>query len=383
MAISRRALFRQMAATGAAFATIPSWPRAVLANGGSQAEGPRSTADLIRLDRLVNAFGASAEVAGAVYAAAARAADGDARAGTEALRASIARVHGVSADRVVVGCGAGEVLHLAIAACAGRQQKVVAAVPTCELIEEIADRMGAEVASVPLDERYGHDLDAMLARVDSSVGVVYICNPNNPTGTLTSREGIETFLRHLPPTVHVVIDEAHHHYVEVARDYASFLDRPVDDPRLIVVRSFSNVYGLSGLRVGYGVAAADTVRSLGRIQAAGGINAVGSAAAIAALEDTAYVQHCVTRNVDDRQEFVNQAGTRMARVIDSHTNFVMLDTDRPATRVIEHFRANGIAIAGFFPYFATYIRVSLGTPQQMREFWRVWDLMPRQARMSM
>src|SRR6185436_18460620 len=109
------------------------------------------------------------------------------------------------------------------------------------------------------------------------------CNPNNPTGTLTSRQGLEAFLRRLPPAVHVVIDEAHHHYVEVARDYASFLDRPVDDPRLIVVRSFSNVYGLSGLRVGYGVAAADTVRSLGRIHATDGINAVGSAAVIAAL----------------------------------------------------------------------------------------------------
>jgi histidinol-phosphate aminotransferase len=383
MAISRRTLFRQMAAAGAAFATLPSWPRVVLANGGSRSEDPRSAAGLIRLDRLVNAFGPSAQVAGAVYAAAARVADGDARAGTDTLRASIARLHGVSTDRVIVGCGSGEVLNLAIAACAGRQKKVVAAVPTCELIEEIADRTGAEVASVPLDERYGHDLDAMLARVDSSVGLVYICNPNNPTGTLTSREGIEGFLRRLPPTVPVVIDEAHHHYVNVSRDYASFLDRPIDDPRLIVVRSFSNVYGLSGLRVGYGVAAPDTVRSLSRIQATDGINAVGSAAAIAALEDTAYLQRCVTRNVDDRQEFVNSAGTRMARVIDSHTNFVMLDTDRPATQVIDHFRSNGIAIAGFFPYFAKYVRVSLGTPEQMREFWRVWDLMPRQNKMSM
>jgi histidinol-phosphate/aromatic aminotransferase/cobyric acid decarboxylase-like protein len=73
----------------------------------------------------------------------------------------------------------------------------------------------------------------------------------------------------------------------------------------------------------------------------------------------------------------------MLRVIDSHTNFVMLDTDRPAPRVIEHFRTNRIAIAGFFPYFAKYIRVSLGTPAEMTEFWRVWDLMPRQAKMSM
>ena len=383
MAISRRALFRRIAATGAAFAAVPSWRRVVLASGGSPAGNPRSPADLIRLDRLVNAFGPSTQVAGVVYAAAARAANGDASGGTEALRAAIARRHDVPADRVVVGCGSGEVLYLAIADCAGRQKKVVAAVPTCELIDEIADRTGAEVESVPLDERYGHDLNAMLARVDSSVGLVYLCNPNNPTGTLTSREGIEAFLRRLPPTVHVVIDEAHHHYVEVSRDYASFLDRPVDDPRLIVIRSFSNVYGLSALRVGYAVASVETVRSLNRLQAPDGVNAVGSAAAIAALEDTGYVQRCVARNIDDRQEFLNEAGTRMARVIDSHTNFVMLDTDRPATRVIEHFKTNGVAIAGYFPSFAKHVRVSLGTPEQMREFWRVWDLMPRQNTMSM
>ena len=331
----------------------------------------------------MNAFGPSGSVAGAIYAAAERVANGDASVGAEMLRARIAGVHGVGPDRVVVGCGSGEVLHLAVAAYAGPRKTIVAAVPTCELIDEIAERAGAEVVSVPLDERYGHNLAAMLERVDSSVGLVYICNPNNPTGTLTSREGIEAFLQRLPATVHVLIDEAHHHYVSVSRDYASFLDRPVDDPRVIVVRSFSNVYGLSGLRVGYGIAAPGVVRSLSGIQVPDSINAVGSAAAIAALDDTAYVERCVTRNVDDRQEFLNEAGTRMLRVIDSHTNFVMLDTDRPATRVIEHFRTNRIAIAGFFPYFAKYIRVSLGTPEEMREFWRVWDLMPRQNKMSM
>ena len=383
MAISRRALLRRIAATGVAAAAIPSWPRAAFARDRSQAEERRSSATLIHLDRTVNGYGPSGKVAGAVYAAAERAAHGEASLGAAALRAHIARSHGVGPDSVILGCGSGEVLHLAVAAYAGPQKRVVAAVPTCELIEEIAGRLSAEVAAVPLDARYAHDLDAMLARVDASVGLVYICNPNNPTGTLTSRQGIEEFLRRLSPAVHVVIDEAHHHYVSVSRDYASFLDRPVDDPRVIVVRSFSNVYGLAGLRVGYGVSAPQAVRALSSIQWPDSVNAIGSAAAIAALEDTDYVQRCVVRNVDDRQEFLNEAATRMVRAIDSHTNFVMIDTDRPAPRVIEHFKSNGIAIAGFFPYFAKYIRVSLGTPDQMKEFWRVWDLMPRLQKMSM
>jgi histidinol-phosphate aminotransferase len=383
MAISRRALLRQMAATGVAAAAVPSWPGTALASSRSQAEEPSSAAGLIRLDRTVNAYGPSVKVAAAVYEAAARIANGDASVAAQSLRARIATAHGVKPDRVIVGCGSGEVLRLAVEAYAGPRRKIVAAVPTSELIEDIAERAGAEIAAVPLDERYGHDLDAMLARADASVGLVYICNPNNPTGTLTRRQAIEEFLRRLPSDVRVLIDEAHHHYVDGSRDYASFLDRPVDDPRVIVVRSFSNVYGLSGLRVGYGVATPATVRSLSGIQLPDSVNAVGSAAAIAALDDTEHVQRSVTRNVDDRQELLNEASIRMLRVIDSQTNFVMLDTDRPAPLVIEHFGTNGIAIAGFFPYFAKYIRVSVGTPDEMREFWRVWDLMPRQNRMSM
>jgi histidinol-phosphate aminotransferase len=379
MAISRRTLFRRLAGTGMAAVAVGPWIRRAYA----QAVEPRRSADLIRLDRTVNAYGPSVRVAAAVYETAARVVNGDASVAAEALRHRLANLHGIGPDRIIVGCGSGEILRLAIEAWAGPGRKILAAVPTRDLIDDIAEQAGAELVAVPLDERYAHDLDTMLARADASVGLVYLCNPNNPTGTLTGRQKIEELLRRLPSTVRVVVDEAHHDYVASSQDYASFLDRPVDDPRLTVVRTFSNVYGLSGLRVGYGVAAPEIVRSLSGFQLAGSVNAVGSAAAIAALEDTEYVQLCVTRNTDDRQEFLNEASTRMLKVIDSYTNFVMLDTDRPAPRVIEHFRTNGIAIAGFFPYFAKYIRVSLGTPAEMREFWRVWDLMPRLPKMSM
>ena len=186
--------------------------------------------------------------------------------------------------------------------------------------------------SVPLDDFYAHDLDAMLARVDASIGLIYICNPNTPTGTLTRRQDLERFLQRLPSTVHVLIDEAYHHYVDSSANYASFLDRPVDDRRVIVVRSFSKIYGLDGLRVGYAVADAETSRALRKRLLPDGVNAVGAAAALAALGDIEYVRTSATRNVDDRQEFFNEASARMVRWIDSHTNFVMLDADRPALR---------------------------------------------------
>jgi histidinol-phosphate aminotransferase len=171
----------------------------------------------------------------------------------------------------------------------------------------------------------------------------------------------------------VLVDEAYHHYVGDSADYASFIDRRVDDSRVIVTRSFSKIYGLAGLRVGYAVAAAHTAGVLAPRTLSDGVNVVAARAAAAALDDTEYVRTSVNRNTDDRQEFFNQATARMLRP-DSVTNFVMLDTGRGAVEVVEHFRNHGILVSGPFQGFDQNIRVSLGTPRDMREFWRVWDL---------
>jgi histidinol-phosphate aminotransferase len=113
------------------------------------------------------------------------------------------------------------------------------------------------------------------------------------------------------------------------------------------------------------------------------LSAIAAAAAIAALQDPDHVRAAVTRNADDRQEFYNQANARMLRTIDSHTNFVLLNTGHPAIAMVEHFRKNGVLIAGPFDGFDKHIRVSLGTAAEMREFWRVWDLMPPNHAMTM
>jgi histidinol-phosphate aminotransferase len=193
---------------------------------------------------------------------------------------------------------------------------------------------------------------------------------------LTRRPELEAFLRRLPASTYVLIDEAYHHYVGESADYASFIDRPVDDPRLIVTRTFSNVCGLAGARVGYAVAAPQTARLLTSGGLFGDVNAIAAAGAIAALDDEDHARLNVQRNADNRQEFFNQANARMLRPIDSQTNFVMLDTERPAVDMVEHFRINDVLVSGSFPVYDTHIRVSLGTPADMREFWRVWDLLP-------
>ena len=383
--ISRRSLLRRMGAGAAAAVAAPSLAEAslgaipmapVVSLGAIKPEGP------IRLQRNESAYGPSQRAIAAMQEAAVNGASRYPDVGSEALRTKIASLHGLTTDRVVLGCGSSEILRMAADAFVGSGRRLISAVPTFDLIGRYARRAGAEVVAVPLTRNYAHDLDAMFARSDAATGLVYICNPNNPTGTLTRRPELEAFLRRLPATTYVLMDEAYDGYVGASADYASFIDRPVDDPRLIVARSFSTIYGLAGARVGYAVAAPQTARLLASGGLPDNVNALAAVAAIAALDDADHVGMNVQRNADERQEFSNQAHARMLRPIDSQTNFVMVNTERPAVDIVEHFEARGVLVSGPFPAFDTHIRVSLGTSAEMREFWRVWDLLPVQHHMS-
>jgi histidinol-phosphate aminotransferase len=164
--------------------------------------------------------------------------------------------------------------------------------------------------------------------------------------------------------------------------YASFIDHPLESERVIVTRTFSAMYGLAGLRLGYGIASpnlAEQMRAFGTVDS---VNTVALQAGIEALADTEAVRTFIKQNADDRQEFFNQAMARMLKPIDSHTNFIMMNANLPAKEVIEHFHQHGIIIAGSFAGMDTYVRVSLGRPSEMKKFWHVWDEMPK-AQMRM
>lgn len=334
----------------------------------------------IRLDQNENAYGASRQVLALLRESSNQA--NHYPEPTAILREALAKHHGVGADQIVVGCGCSEILRMAAGAFLGPEKKLVLGAPTFDLIASYGAAQKANVIRVPLRKNYSHDLDGMLLQMGGSLGLVYICNPNNPTGTLTERKEIEEFLESLPATAHVIIDEAYHEYAGGSGAYASFLDRKVNHPRLIVTRTFSVVYGLAGLRVGYAVASSEVAGRMAIESLSFGVNRLGELAAVKALEDDAHMEKCVESNARDRQEFLNQVNARMLRALNSHTNFVCMKGMRPAEEVIEHFRKNNIALATAIPEMPTYLRISLGKPEEMREFWRVWDLQGPQS-MSM
>jgi len=374
MGISRRNFFRQITVGSAVSAT--TWRLDELSRAASQGRSSsRRPGEPIRLDMNVNPYGPSPRVMDVIRANLEwvdRYPDGD----YGPLVERIADFHRVKSNEVTLGAGSREVLRMAVAAFLTEGKTLVLASPTFEPMASLAKQVGAEVIGVPINKQYAHDLDAMLHRTNASTGLVYICNPNNPTGSLTPRKDVEAFLEKLPPKVAVVIDEAYHEYVGPTSDYASFIDHPVDDNRVIVTRTFSKIYGLAGLRLGYAVSSREVSLKLSVKRLERGVNIVAARAAAAALDDSDYVRFSSRRNKDERQEFYNQTNARMLRQIDSLTNFVFTKIGLPSFQVIEHFERNNITLGPVVPQMDKYVRVAISTEENMKEFWRVWDLLP-------
>jgi histidinol-phosphate aminotransferase len=216
----------------------------------------------------------------------------------------------------------------------------------------------------------------MLKAAGTDAGLVYICNPNNPTGNVTPRADIDAFITRLPKTTRVLLDEAYHDFVPASADYVSYIDRAPSDPRVIVARTFSKIYGLAGMRLGYGITTKDTAAEMRKHRLEDSLNVFVMRCAMASMDDTAGYRQAVQRNAADRDEFMRQAATRKLQPIPSCANFVMLATNRPIHALIDYFGKNAVRIGRPFPPLDRYARISLGTPEQMKEFWRVWDGLP-------
>jgi histidinol-phosphate aminotransferase len=381
MPVSRRTLLRQIgvgAVVGAAAPALRGFDRV------SESDSLRvpTAADPVLLYRNENPYGPSEKVL-AVLRESVASGNRYPRTEYDTLIGKLAAQHKVMPEQIVLGCGSGEILGMAALAFLKPGKKLVQGAPTFPSLGKLAQAAGVEVTSIPLNKRYEHDLAVMQDAAQTSTGLVYIVNPNNPTGTITPRKDIEAFIGKLPSDVTVLIDEAYHHFVTPNTAYESFLERHFDDPRIIVSRTFSKIYGLAGMRIGYAVATPEMAKRLPAGFPNWSVSVVSARAASAALDDVDYVRLGIKRNTDDRQEFMNQVNARMLRAIDSQANFVMVNPMRSPDEVIEHLKKNHILIGPKYPVLDKYIRVSLGTPGEMQAFWCAWDLMPPTGKMAM
>jgi histidinol-phosphate aminotransferase len=293
----------------------------------------------------------------------------------ERLVAAIASMHEVAPEQVLLGCGSGEILQMADMAFLGPDKAIVAAEPTFEAVLDYARVTRARAVKIPQTADHRHDLAAMAAACDATTGLVYVCNPNNPTGTIVTRGELERFLERVPKTARVLLDEAYFHFV-TDEDYISGFEWP-GLPNLVVVRTFSKIYGLAGLRLGYAVSTAENVAAMREHSIWNNSNAAALQAALACLEDWELVPRQRTRNVETRDWLCGELERDGRRYIRSHANFVMFEVGSDVAPLIEAFRRDGILVGRKFPSLGSWLRVSVGTREEMEAFLAtLWRLAP-------
>ena len=287
-----------------------------------------------------------------------------------ALQEAVAQKHGVPPEGIVLGNGSTEVLQMAVQARLDPKLRLVAPIPTYEDVFEYADpHPWIDVKPVPLAADFSHDLSAMEEATRGAEGpvLVYICNPNNPTGTLTSVGDVETWIRRAPEYVHFVVDKAYFEFVD-SDAYRSLEGLAWTNPNVVVVRTFSKVYGMAGMRLGYAIAHTDPARRLQAFAAGPNTNHLALVAALAALGDRQWVGTSVVANLRGRQMVFQVLDELGIEYLPSHTNFVMHRVPGDLRQYIARMREAGIQVGRPFPPMLDYNRVSFGIPAEMERF---------------
>jgi len=330
----------------------------------AQPAAPRSRGGGVRLSANENPYGAPVSAIAAMRDALAvgnRYPDEV----TDELISTIAKINSVSPDQVILGDGSSEILKLAAAAFSNPTRKVVVADPTFEAIAAYAHAAGAEVVKVPLTASFEHDL-AKMAAVPGA-GVIYICNPNNPTATITNKAAMRSFLDSVPADTLVLVDEAYFHYADTP-DYESVMPYVQMRPNLIVARTFSKIYGMAGIRAGYGIAQRSVIQRLDQQKAWDSMNVVALTGARASLLDANHVAVGRKRNTETRDQVVNILTKSGYEVLPSQANFFMVDVKRPVKPVIASLRDRGVHVGRLFPALPQHLRVTVGMPAEMDAF---------------
>lgn len=318
--------------------------------------------DVIKLASNENPFGSSKAVREAILEECSNLAiypDG----GAISIRQALAEHYGLSMEQIIMGNGSDEIVQQITRTYLEPGTNSVMASPTFSMYKINVVIEGAEAREVPLIDGV-HDLEAMLAQIDEQTRVVWICNPNNPSGTYVNQKELERFLERVPKDVLVVLDEAYYEYVEAA-DYPESIPLLAKYPNLIILRTFSKIYGLAALRIGYGLASKAIVNQLNHVREPFNTSRVAQAAAIAALKDQAFVEECKRKNREGLKQYYAAFERLGLFYYPSQTNFVLVDLKMPGNEAFEQLLRQGIIVrSGEALGFPTCIRITVGTAEQ-------------------
>jgi len=288
--------------------------------------------------------------------------DGAAVALTEALAGHL----GVGKDQIIFGAGSDEVILMIARAFLVPGDETIMADETFPQYKHNVEIEGAKIIEVPLKDGR-HDLPAMLEKVTDKTKIVWICNPNNPTGTIVTKDELDAFMAKVPAHVLVVLDEAYCEYIDDPA-YPNGIEYVKRYPNVISLRTFSKIYGLASLRIGYGIGTPEIIRYINQVREPFNTTRYAQAAAKAALEDTAFIAECRRRNAEGLAYLKAEFDRLGLRYFEPYGNFVMFDTGIPSQKVFDALLRKGIISRARWTHYPTHIRITVGSAEQNRKF---------------
>lgn len=281
------------------------------------------------------------------------------------LKKALGKKHGVPADHILIAAGSTEGLKLS-GMIYGGNGEVIAAKPTFLSLLNYAEDIGGHIHMVPVDDKMGHDLEEMEKRITSKTGLVFVCNPNNPTGTLLPAEKMRDFCQSISHKTMVFADEAYFDYI-TEPDYPSMVELVKKGANVIVSRTFSKVFGLAGIRIGYLIARPDIINRIAELRIAGP-NVPAIFAALEALKDLDFYKYSLEQNAQGKKVIYSALKELNLEYIPSHTNFVFFHSGREIGKLNADMRKEGVIIGRPFPPFTNWCRISTGTVEETEVF---------------
>src|SRR5271156_4066608 len=280
---------------------------------------------------------------------------------------ALAQKFKVNPENIILGCGSTEILRAADDAFLDPTRNVVAAAPTFEAVLDYARVLNSNAVQIPLTPDHRHDLPKMAAACTSKTGAAYICNPNNPTGTIVTRDELAAFLQAVPPTTLVIVDEAYYDFADDPR-YTSAVEFISAPPNVIVARTFSKIYGMAGMRLGYAIGSQEPIARLAAQLLQDNGNAAVLQAALASLADNEHVASCRAQLNSTRQWLCAELTKDSRPFIPSQANFVMLDMGTDVKPIIEQFQSRNVFVGRRFAAMPNFLRVTIGTQPETESF---------------
>jgi histidinol-phosphate aminotransferase len=279
------------------------------------------------------------------------------------LKEKLSRKLRVTPENLCLGNGSDEIIQLIAQAFLIPGEEVIMGDPAFAFYQMVVTAADGREVMVPLKD-FSYDLPAMAGRITEKTKLIFINTPLNPTGTIISRKGFETFLKLIPPDVVLVIDEAYSEYVRDA-SYPNFLDYIGGEQKLIILRTFSKIYGLAGLRIGYGIADAYLISCLNKIRGPFNTNLLAQVAALAALDDEAHLKQTLATNQEGLTYFYRELDQMGITYIPTQANFFLVKLGREASGVYEALLKEGVIVRVMAGYgLEEYLRISVGLPEE-------------------